>query len=198
MATSPTTAMGSKPACADGGTGSRAFAEFGGRRGWKPHVRRRLIATVDAVGTRLTPAFLWCPVPRMPTLKIQIEALAKTFAAQVLTAIRSSSLEEILGQAVAPRTTRTAKGAKAPKAPSAAKAPRRRGRLARRSVDQIQTQLASVVALLKKSPKGLRSEEIRNVLKLDRREVPRVLAEGLKSKAVRKTGAKRATNYKAN
>lgn len=30
------------------------------------------------------------------------------------------------------------------------------------------------------------------------REVPRVLAEGLKSKAVRKTGAKRATVYRAN
>lgn len=133
----------------------------------------------------------------MPTLKIQIEDLAKTFAAQVLTAIRTSSLEEILGQAGAPRTAKTTKAAKATKAPKAAKAPRRRGRLPRRSVDEIKTQLASVVALLKKNVKGLRSEEIRGTLKLDRREIPRVLAEGLKGKAIRKTGAKRATNYKA-
>ena len=134
----------------------------------------------------------------MPTLTIQIEALAKTFAAQVLTAIRSSSLEEILSQGGAPRTTKASKEATEPKARSAAKAPRRRGRLARRSVDQIKTQLASVVALLKKHPKGLRSEAVRDTLKFDRREIPRVLAEGLKAKAIRKSGEKRATTYRAN
>src|ERR1035437_8314645 len=99
----------------------------------------------------------------MSTLKNQIEALAQTFAAQVLTAIRSSSLEDILGQG-AGAATRTwgPKAARATKA-EPTKAPKRRGRLGRRTTDQIQTQLASVVALLKKSPDGLRSEEIRGV-----------------------------------
>lgn len=134
----------------------------------------------------------------MPSLKQTIESLAQTFAAQVLTAIRSSSLEDILGQGDG-----TAARTRGPKAPGAAKAEpakttKPRGRLARRSVDQIQAQVASVVALLKKSPDGLRSEEIRGALKLDRREVPRVLAEGLKGKAIRKRGAKRATTYRAN
>jgi hypothetical protein len=141
----------------------------------------------------------------MSTLKSTIESLAQAFAQQVLTAIRSSSLEDILGQAAgATRTAKVTKGTRTAKAtrtatPEPAKAPRRRrGRLARRSSDQIQAQLTTVVALLKKSPKGLRSEEIRDVLKLDRREVPRVLAEGLKGKAIRKSGAKRATVYRAN
>ena len=115
----------------------------------------------------------------MSTLKNQIEALAQTFAAQVLIAIRSSSLEDILGQGASTSArTRGPKAARAAKA-EPTKAPKRRGRLARRSPDQIQTQLASVVALLKKAPDGLRAEAIRDALKLDRREVPRVLAEGL-------------------
>ena len=135
----------------------------------------------------------------MSSLKHTIESLAQTFAAKVLTVIRSSSLEEILGQSVStPTKTRAAKAVKAPRAAKAPKAGRRRGRLARRSPDQIGAQLGAVAALLKKNPKGLRSEEIRAALKLDRREIPRVLAEGLKSKALRKSGAKRATTYRAS
>ena len=43
--------------------------------------------------------------------------------------------------------------------------------------------------------KGLRAEEIRAALKLDRRELPRVLHEGLAKKKLRSRGAKRATTY---
>lgn len=140
----------------------------------------------------------------MSTLKSQIEALAQHFAAQVLTVIRSASMEDIIGHDIgATRTAKVATRTRAAKATRTAaakpsKAPRRRARLARRSADQIQAQVASVVALLKKSPEGLRAEKIRDALKLDRREVPRVLAEGLKGKALRKSGAKRATTYRAN
>jgi Fic family protein len=42
---------------------------------------------------------------------------------------------------------------------------------------------------------GLRSEEIRRALKLDVREVPRVLKEGLTKKKLRSKGQKRATTY---
>jgi len=131
----------------------------------------------------------------MTNLNSTIESLASQFAKQIIKAIRSASIEEILGSSSRPSTT-----TRAPRATtaSAAKAPRRRGRLARRSTGQIAEQLTSVVALLKKSPKGLRSEEIRGTLKLDRREIPRVLAEGLKSKSIRKTGQKRATVYRSN
>ena len=49
--------------------------------------------------------------------------------------------------------------------------------------------------LVRKSTKGLRSEEIRKALKLDVREVPRVLKEGLAKKKLKSRGQKRATTY---
>lgn len=111
----------------------------------------------------------------MSTLKSQIEALAQHFAAQVLTVIRSASMEDIIGHDIgATRTAKVATRTRAAKATRTAaakpsKAPRRRARLARRSADQIQAQVASVVALLKKSPEGLRSEEIRGIPSRGRR-----------------------------
>jgi hypothetical protein len=53
------------------------------------------------------------------------------------------------------------------------------------------------VALLKSKKAGLRSEQIRDALKLDRREMPRVLKAGLAKKAIRAKGKKRATVYSA-
>jgi len=41
----------------------------------------------------------------------------------------------------------------------------------------------------------MRSEEIRKALKLDVREVPRVLKEGVAKKKLRSKGQKRATTY---
>jgi hypothetical protein len=49
--------------------------------------------------------------------------------------------------------------------------------------------------VLEKHPEGLRAEQIRTVLQLDRRAVPRPLADGLVSGALRKEGNKRATTY---
>jgi Fic family protein len=52
-----------------------------------------------------------------------------------------------------------------------------------------------VVILVRKSKKGIRSEEIRKALKLDVREVPRVFKEGLTKKKLKSKGQKRATTY---
>jgi Fic family protein len=71
------------------------------------------------------------------------------------------------------------------------------GRLARRSPAEIARTLGTIVTLLKGKKAGLRSEEIRKVLKLDVREVPRVLKEGLAKKAIKSKGQKRATVYTA-
>jgi len=71
----------------------------------------------------------------------------------------------------------------------------RSGRLARRSPEDIAQVLAQVVGLVKRSKAGMRSEEIRKALKLDVREVPRVLREGLAKKALKSKGQKRATVY---
>ena len=68
-------------------------------------------------------------------------------------------------------------------------------RLARRSPADIAKTLAQVVTLVKSSKVGLRSEEIRKALKLDVREVPRVLREGVARKQLRTKGQKRATTY---
>jgi hypothetical protein len=69
------------------------------------------------------------------------------------------------------------------------------GRLARRSVTDIQAQLKEVVATLKLAKDGMRSEDLRAKLALDKRALPRLLAEGVKTKVLRKKGQKRATTY---
>ena len=65
----------------------------------------------------------------------------------------------------------------------------------RRSPADIARALDAVVILVRKSKAGLRSEEIRKALKLDVREVPRVLKEGLAKKKLKSKGQKRATTY---
>ena len=57
--------------------------------------------------------------------------------------------------------------------------------------------LGHVVALVKKSSFGLRAEEVQRALNLDKREMPRVLKEGLATKRLRSKGQKRATTYSA-
>ena len=64
-----------------------------------------------------------------------------------------------------------------------------------RSLEDIAKTLASIVALLKGKKAGLRSEQIRAALKLDKREMPRVLKMGLAKKAIRSKGQKRSTTY---
>jgi hypothetical protein len=71
----------------------------------------------------------------------------------------------------------------------------KRGRLKRRSADDIAATLGNIVALLKAHPSGLRAEQIRKELDMLAKELPRPLAEGLASKALRKKGQKRATVY---
>lgn len=145
----------------------------------------------------------------MPTnsLRFVLDSLAQSFANEVLGAIRGASLEDLVAEthgSGAPRrgpgrprgTTRrvTAKAARAT-GPAPSKAKTKGGRLARRTPEQIAVALASVVSLLKGNKSGLRSEEIRKALKLDVREVPRVLKEGLAKKALKSKGQKRATTY---
>lgn len=54
-----------------------------------------------------------------------------------------------------------------------------------------------MVALVKKNPKGLRAEQIRSQLKMESKEMPRVLKEGLTKKALKSRGQKRSTTYSA-
>jgi hypothetical protein len=131
-------------------------------------------------------------------LRSTLNHLASSFADSVLAAIRTASLDELVGETNgAPRRgpgrPRSTTGQSAPVAP---RAPTKSGRLARRSPEEIAKTLGLVVAALKGSKgKGMRSEEIRKFLSLDVREVPRVLGEGLKTKKLKSKGQKRATTY---
>jgi len=148
-------------------------------------------------------------------LRSQISNLASSFATALLTAIRGASLEDILNEtrssSEAPRrgpgrprgATSKAQAPKPAKLP-AAKAPARKGparkvkgRLARRSPGDIAKSLEKVVALVKSNKAGLRSEQIRAKLGMDKKEMPRVLKEGLDKKVLKSKGQKRSTTYSA-
>jgi hypothetical protein len=131
----------------------------------------------------------------MTTLKSRLDSLAASFASEVVRAIQGASLEEILGEVGGakggpgrPRRSPAVESASAPKV-------RKSGRLPRRSAEDIKGSLDRVHGLLKAAKSGLRSEEIRKALKLDKREIPRVLKEGLASKKLTSKGQKRATTY---
>jgi hypothetical protein len=130
------------------------------------------------------------------SLRTNLESLASSFASSVLQAIRGASLEELLGEAGGsagrgPGRPPRSKAAPAPATPRARKA----GRLARRSPAQIAKALEQVVALVKGKKDGLRAEQIRAALKMQSKEMPRVLKEGLDKKKLKSKGQKRATTY---
>lgn len=130
-------------------------------------------------------------MPRSTSLHSHLSDLASSFADSVLAAIRSASLDELLAEGDG--RGRAAGGGGQPD-------PLRRGkgRLARRTQEEIAKTLDRVVGAVKASrSKGLRAEEIRKALSLDVREVPRVLKEGLRTKKLRAKGQKRATTYYA-
>jgi hypothetical protein len=72
------------------------------------------------------------------------------------------------------------------------------GRLPRRSAEDIAAALDRVIALVKKNKDGLRAEEIRAALKMQAKEMPRILKEGLSTKKLKSKGQKRATAYWAS
>jgi hypothetical protein len=130
----------------------------------------------------------------MPTLRSTLNALATNLASDILDVIRSSSLEELLGE-------RGGRPGRAPKSMSNGVAKPSRttssGRLPRRSAEEIATALDEIVALVSKHNDGLRAEEIRVKLGMQAKEMPRLLKEGLATKVLKAKGQKRATTYTA-
>jgi len=131
-------------------------------------------------------------------LRQTIEAHAQKFAVALIDALRSASLDElasVTGGLAAAAPARAPRGAKTTEA--APKATKKAGRLGRRSPDDIAQTLESIVALVAKHADGLRAEQIKAALNLDKREMPKPIAEGLKSGVLKKSGNKRATVYTA-
>jgi hypothetical protein len=137
-------------------------------------------------------------MPNSP-LRSTLDSLATSFASAVLDAIKGASIQELLAESAGARRGPGRPPGARP-APAAAKPAARGGkpgRLARRSPAEIAKTLDRIHALLKGKKSGMRSEEIRKALKLDVREVPRVLKEGLAKKKLKSRGHKRATTYTA-
>ena len=136
-------------------------------------------------------------------LSEKLKQLAATFADAVSEVVETEMRDRMtnalsaLGATGGSGDTEVRRGrpAKTPKTPKTGKKAKSEGRLARRSLEEIQAVVADVVKLVAKHPDGLRSETIRTELDLDVREVPRVLKEGVAMGALKSHGQKRATVY---
>ena len=128
-----------------------------------------------------------------PTLHTSITALAQSFADAVLDAVRGANLEEILELSNGGKASRGGRG-RAQATPAGRTSS---GRLRRRSPAEIANLLQDVVSLVKRNKGGLRSEQIRQTLGMEAKEMPRVLKEGLAKKVLQSKGVKRSTTYTA-
>jgi len=121
-----------------------------------------------------------------------LEELAVSFASRVVAAARQATIADLLETArkgtSRPLPAEPVVAARRPAAPP--------GRLRRRSLEDVERALGEVVRLLESSRGGLRAEQIRSQLGLDRREIPRLLKQGLETKRLVAKGQKRATTYR--
>jgi hypothetical protein len=124
-----------------------------------------------------------------------IESSAEEFAAavasSVLSVIRACTLEELAavldGAGGAPRRAAGTKGHR----PRGQKS----GKRVRRTMGDIMALVEMIAALVQKREGGATAEQIRTLLGVERKELPRALREGLKTKLLTKRGHKRATTY---
>ncbi|MGZ3419870.1 MAG: hypothetical protein ACXVEF_14200 [Polyangiales bacterium] len=120
----------------------------------------------------------------MSSLKDSIARLAEGFATQVLSAIRSASLEDIAHLS----------GGRAPAAAAAAPRAGRRGPGRPAKID-VAGLAGKVGELLKGKSDGLRAEQIRESLGVAKNQLVKVITKGLADGSLKKTGEKRATKY---
>jgi hypothetical protein len=136
----------------------------------------------------------------MSDLRSQLNALAANFAEQVIAAIQTSSLQEIVGSQTASGSIgagrAAARSSHLPTAlPLSTRAPKASARLPRRSAEEIAKALDKVALLVKTRKAGMRAEEIRSALGMEAKEMPRILKEGISKKKLTTKGQKRATTY---
>ena len=131
----------------------------------------------------------------MSTIHGSLSTLASQFADDVLAAIRTASLSDLLESHGATSRIRPARSNGSAKQSQAKALKSENGRLARRGPEEIGKVVTSIVGLLSKNPAGMRAEQIRGALNLQSKEMPRPLAEALKQKLITSKGQKRATTY---
>jgi hypothetical protein len=131
----------------------------------------------------------------MSEMKNKISELAEEFSEGVLAAIRGASLEELLGEGGGSSAPARRGRPPGPAKIKADKPEGSSGRLARRSPEQIEATIQSIVGALKKAPDGLGSEQLQQLLSIEKREIASPLIQALEAKVLRKEGNKRATRY---
>jgi len=118
------------------------------------------------------------------TLQTALHQLADKFAKGVVDAFRSASLDEILENAPVRRQARTA-------------SVRRKGR--KRALSNgtagADMRLNDLVETVKNFPAGLRSEELRSLLNMEKVAFRLVAREAVEGNLVRRMGEKRATTF---
>ncbi|MCL2778384.1 MAG: hypothetical protein FWD73_10300 [Polyangiaceae bacterium] len=127
----------------------------------------------------------------MTTLRNTIEDLSSQFANSIIEALRGASIDELLDVAHGgprPRAREMGESVAPPRRVQGA----RRGR---RTAGDIADMVDSIVELLQNNPNGLRSEQIREQLGVEAKELPRPLADAMEQNLITKTGQKRATTY---
>ncbi len=115
----------------------------------------------------------------MSSLQQTLEKHALELAMAIMNAVRSASIEELVEMTGGMTTSR-------------ADRPRP---VARRASEDVASRLASIVSVLTHHPEGLRAEQIRAELQMEKRDILKPIAEGLASGALRKKGQRRATVY---
>src|SRR5580658_4744910 len=130
--------------------------------------------------------------PTMPTLRSTLNTLATNLASNIVDIIRSSSLEELLGERGGPPGR-----VPGPPPKNMSNGVAKPSRPPRRSAEEIAAALDQIVGLVRKHNEGLRAEEIRIKLGMQAKAMPRLLKEGLATKKLKAKGRKRATTYTA-
>ena len=128
----------------------------------------------------------------MSSLRASLESLAAAFAIDLVRAIQGASLVEFQQEVATAAKRDRPLGERS--TTTRAWLPNRE-RLDRRSAEDIAAALDRIISLLRGRDGGLRAEQIREMLRMQSKEMPRILSEGLRQAKLRKVGQKRATTY---
>ncbi len=136
----------------------------------------------------------------MSDIDQQINQRIQTFVTELSSLVRAAAMDAVqaaLGGKAAPVATRRGPGRPKKDAPAAAPAPKAKaGSRVRRTPEQIEAIVASLLAYIKAHP-GKRSEVIRKGLKLARPAMRDALDRLGDAKKIKMKGVKRAASYTA-
>jgi hypothetical protein len=129
----------------------------------------------------------------MPTLNQTLQAIAEKFAADLLMAVRGSSLAEILGESASPKNGSARRKPGRPSKSTQAGAKRGPGRPPNSARSRISVD--SVVAALKAHKDGLGAASLRMAVGAKRSTWKYVIAKAIAEKRVRIQGARSKAVY---